>query len=58
MTPGEANTVLHSMVKSGAIDAEIVNLLERNIEDVNGMRHIAQMESGKMYEDIIGPREK
>jgi HD-GYP domain-containing protein (c-di-GMP phosphodiesterase class II) len=58
MTPGEANTVLHSMVKSGAIDAEIVNLLERNIEDVNGMRHIAQTESGKMYEDIIGPREK
>lgn len=56
MAPGEVSSVLHSMVKSGSIDADIVNLLERNLEEVNSMRQSAQIESGNMYKDIIGPR--
>jgi hypothetical protein len=56
MPQKEVSGVLHSMVKNQAIDADIVNLLEQNSEEVNAMRHSAQTESGNMYNDIIGPR--
>ena len=53
MKPEEMSGVLNSMVKSGAIDADIVGLLERNFETVNGSRLLAQNESCKIYRDII-----
>jgi HD-GYP domain-containing protein (c-di-GMP phosphodiesterase class II) len=56
MPQKEMRGVLHSMVKNQVIDGDIVNLLERNSEEVNAMRHSAQTESGNMYNDIIGPR--
>lgn len=55
MTPGEAGRVLAAMVKSGSLDGDIVALLEKNKDEVNGMRHKAQLESGKMYRDILDP---
>ena len=57
MPQKEVLGVLHSMVKSNAIDADIVKLLEQNLEEVNGIRNISQAESREMYRDIIGPRE-
>ncbi|MGB7568405.1 MAG: HD domain-containing phosphohydrolase [Chitinivibrionales bacterium] len=56
MPQKEVLGVLHSMVKNKAIDADIVKFLERNLEEVNGLRDIAQTESREMYLDIIGPQ--
>jgi len=53
MPQKEVLGVLHSMVKSNAIDADIVKLLEQNLEEVNGIRDISQAESREMYRDII-----
>ena len=58
MPQKEVTGVLRSMVKSGSIDGSIVKLLEQNLEEVNGVRHVSQTESREMYKDIIGPREK
>jgi HD-GYP domain-containing protein (c-di-GMP phosphodiesterase class II) len=56
MPQKEVSGVLRSMVKSESIDGNIVKLLEQNLEEVNGIRHVSQTESREMYRDIIGPR--
>jgi HD-GYP domain-containing protein (c-di-GMP phosphodiesterase class II) len=55
MSRKDVDSVLVSMAKHGSIDADIVALLRRNLEQVNGERLQAQTDSGKMYKAILGP---
>lgn len=54
MNPDEARTVLGTMAKNGSIDVEIVQMLLRNFDHVNGIREQVQTESRLMYQSIVG----
>jgi HD-GYP domain-containing protein (c-di-GMP phosphodiesterase class II) len=58
MKPLEVRDILRSMVKSGALDGAVVDILERNVESISAARLHAQDESGRLYKELMGLREE
>jgi len=53
MTPDAAMSVLGSMVKSEALDARVVDMLDRNFDQINTARLAAQTAAGREYGQLL-----
>lgn len=53
MSAQEVSSVLRTMVRSGSLDGGIVDLLEKNYDEINMLRLTTQKESVNVYKSII-----
>ena len=55
MTQAEALAVLHGMASRSSLDADVVDLLESNFEEVDGLRVVAQQSAIREYGQFLHP---